>query len=99
MNSREKVLGLKEWLLSLEPEDEETAQQLQIAASLAPVAVKAIPNDPVEVDRYLRIVAWAAAKCRSDDAPALGVFELVEGDHPDDPARWEPVEMDDGVPA
>jgi hypothetical protein len=86
MDSREKVLHLKDYLLSLTPEDEEMAQQLQLAASFAPVVVKLIPQDPVEVDRYLRMTAWAAAKCRSDDAPALGVFELVDGE-------WVPVEV------
>lgn len=95
MTSREKVLRLKDWLLSLKPEDEETAQQLQLAASFAPLIVKAIPEDPAEVDRYLRMVAWAAAQCRSDDAPALGVFELVDDDSAE--PRWQVVEMEAGA--
>lgn len=79
MTSREKILHLKDWLLSRRPEDEETAQQLQTAASFAPLFVRALPEDPEEVDGYLRLVAWAAAECRSDDATPLGVFELVDG--------------------
>ena len=79
MDSREKVLRLKGWLLSLSPEDESSAQQLQILAALAPLLVKAIPDDPSELDGYLRMIAWGAARCRSDGAPALGVFEAVEG--------------------
>lgn len=86
MNSIEKVTGLKDWLLSQAPEDEEAAQRLQLAASFAPLLVKAIPDDPVELDRYLRMVAWAAKNCRSDDAAELGVFELVDGE-------WQAVEM------
>lgn len=86
MTSVEKVARLKDWLLSLRPEDEEAAQRLQIAASVAPLFVKAIPNDPLELDGYLRMVAWAAKECRSDDAAELGVFELVDGE-------WVPVEV------
>ncbi|MFI4950660.1 MAG: hypothetical protein ACHP7A_06445 [Caulobacterales bacterium] len=87
MNAREKVLRLKSWLLSMKPEDEETAQQLQILASLSPLLMKAIPDDPAEVDRYLQMIAWATVRCRSDDAPRIELFELVEGE-------WSPVEME-----
>jgi hypothetical protein len=87
VDSREKVLGLKSWLLSLNPEDEAQAQQLQILASFSPLFMKALPEDSEEVDRYLKMISWATVKCRSDDAPALGLFELVEGE-------WQPVEME-----
>lgn len=88
MDAREKVLGLKSWLLSLKPPDEETAQQLQLLASLAPLFMRALPDDAAEVDHYLRMVAWAAARCRSDEAARIGVFELNgEG-------NWQPVELE-----
>lgn len=90
MNSVEKVERLKSYLLSLTPEDEETAQRLQLAATFAPLIVKAIPNDPVELDGYLRMVAWAAKECLSDDAGELGVFELVDGE-------WKPLELTIGA--
>jgi hypothetical protein len=86
VTSREKVLALKGWLLSQRPEDEETAQQLQLAASFAPLFVKLLPTDPEEVDRYLRLCAAAAARCRSDDAAPIGVFELVDGE-------WQEVQL------
>ena len=87
MNAREKVLALKAWLLSLKPEDEDSAQQLQILASFAPLFMKALPADSAEVDRYLRMIAWAVVKCRGDDAPPLGLYELVDGE-------WAEVEME-----
>lgn len=92
MDSREKVLALKEWLLSQRPEDEQSAQQLQLAVGFLPLFMKLLPNDPVEVDRYLRMIAWGATSCRSDDAPKLGLFELVDGE-------WVPVEMEIGAPS
>lgn len=87
MDSREKVLNLRSWLGELRPGDEEEAQQLQILATLAPLAMRAMPADPAELDRYLRTAAWAAVRCRSDDAPALGLFELQDGE-------WVPVEVE-----
>lgn len=87
MTSREKVLALRRWLLSLQPGDEETAQQAQILAAISPLLVKALPEDPAEVDRLLRLISWGAAQCRSDDAPALGLFELVDGE-------WKRVEVE-----
>lgn len=87
MTSREKVLQLRQRLLQLKPEDEASAQQLQILAALAPMLVRAIPDDPVELDGYLRTIAWGAAQCRSDEAPPLGLFEW-------DGAAWQRVELD-----
>lgn len=89
MNSREKVLAMRQRLLSLKPEDESSAQQLQILAAISPLLVKAIPDDSIELDGYLRTIAWGAAQCRSDDAPTLGVFELVDG-------AWVQVHMEVG---
>jgi hypothetical protein len=85
MQSREKVLGLRTWLVSMKPEDESSAQMLQILVAISPLLARAIPEDSSELDRYLRMAAWAAARCRSDDAPALAVFELVDG-------KWEMVD-------
>jgi hypothetical protein len=73
-------------LLSLRPEDESSAQMLQLLVAISPLLTKAIPEDPAELDGYLRTVAWAAAKCRSDDAPALGIFDW-------DGEQWQPVEV------
>jgi hypothetical protein len=87
LNAREKVLALKAWLLSLKPEDEESAQQLQLLASFAPLFIKALPDDPAEVDRYLRMIAWAVVKCRGDESTELGLFELVDGE-------WRPLELE-----
>jgi hypothetical protein len=86
LTSREKVMQLRQRLQALRPEDEASAQQLQILAALAPMLVRAIPDDPVELDGYLRTIAWGAAQCRSDDAPALGLFEW-------DGASWQRVEI------
>jgi hypothetical protein len=87
VDSREKVQHLREWLRELRPEDEATAQQLQILVALAPALMKALPEDPAELDRYLRTAAWAAVRCRSDEAPAIGLFELEAGE-------WRPVEVE-----
>jgi hypothetical protein len=87
VDSREKVLNLRHWLGELRPGDEEEAQQLQLLATLAPLALRVMPSDPADLDRYLRTAAWGAVKCRSDDAPALGLFELEEGE-------WVPVEVE-----
>jgi hypothetical protein len=80
VTSREKVLRLKSWLFSLKPEDESSAQMLQLLVAGSPLLVKAIPEDPAELDRYLRMIAWASVQCRSDDAPKLGLFELEDGE-------------------
>lgn len=80
MDSREKVFALRNWLRGVEPDDEASAQQLQMLIALLPLVTKAVPEDPEELDRYLRMVSWGSAQCRSDDAPALGVFELLEGE-------------------
>lgn len=87
MDSREKVLRLRQRLLELKPEDEATAQQLQMLAAISPLLVKALPDDPAELDRYLRTISWGAAQCRSDDAPPLGLFEW-------DGQQWQQVEME-----
>ena len=87
MDSREKVLGLRKWLLGLKPEDEASVQQLQVLIAISPLILKVVPDDAAELDRYLKMVAWAAAQCRSDDAPALGLFELVDGE-------WQRVQME-----
>jgi hypothetical protein len=79
VDSREKVLAMRKRLLSLKPQDEQSASQLQVLQLISPLLIKAIPDDPAELDRYLRTIAWGAAQCRSDDAPRLGLFELVEG--------------------
>jgi hypothetical protein len=86
MNSREKVLAMRQRLLSLKPEDESSAQQLQILAAISPLLVKAIPDDSIELDGYLRTIAWGAAQCRSDDAPQVAVFEW-------DGECWQRVEL------
>lgn len=86
MNSIEKVGRLRQRLYQLQPEDESSAQALQLLVAFSPALMKLLPSDPAELDRYLRTVAWAALQCRSDDAPdALQVFEWV-GD------VWQPLE-------
>jgi hypothetical protein len=87
VNSREKVLQLRQRLLQLKPEDEGSAQQLQVLAALTPMLARAIPEDPAELDGYLRTIAWGAAQCRSDDAPPLGLFEW-------DGSSWQRVEIE-----
>jgi hypothetical protein len=86
MTSREKVLALRGRLLELQPEDEGQAQQLQILAALTPMLVRAIPDDPAELDGYLRTIAWGAVECRSDESPPVAVFEW-------NGASWERVEI------
>lgn len=88
MTSREKVLAMRRRLRTLQPEDESSAQQLQILAAISPLLVKALPADPVELDGYLRTIAWGAVQCRSDDAPAVGVFEW-------DGEEWRRVELEE----
>ncbi len=85
MSSREKVLALRRRLLELKPEDESSAQMLQVLAALSPLLLKALPSDPAELDRYLRMIAWGSAQCRSDDAAPLGLFEWSG-------AEWRQVE-------
>lgn len=81
MDSRQKVFKLREYLRTLTPEDERDAQMLQILIAITPLLAKAIPEDPQELDSYLRTIAVGAAMCRSDDARELGVFELhLDGD-------------------
>jgi hypothetical protein len=87
VDAREKVLNLRRWLLSQQPADEEVAQQAQVLSAISPLLVRALPDDPAEVDRLLRLISWGAAQCRSDDAPALGLFELVDGE-------WRRVELE-----
>lgn len=87
MTSREKVLALRQRLLSLRPEDESSAQMLQVLAVLSPLLVRALPEDPAELDGYLRTIAWGSAQCRSDEAPPLGLFEFLDGE-------WRPVEVE-----
>ncbi|MDX6609019.1 MAG: hypothetical protein QOF85_944 [Solirubrobacterales bacterium] len=87
MTSREKVLALRQRLVSLKPEDESSAQMLQVLMAISPLLVKALPDDPAELDRYLRMIAWGAAQCRSDDAPRLGLFEW-------DGEQWQAVELE-----
>lgn len=86
MDSREKVLGLRQRLRELRPPDEEAAQMMQFLTVLWPLFVKAIPEDPAELDRYLRMGAWGMAQCRSDDAAPLGLFEW-------DGEQWQPVDV------
>lgn len=88
MTSREKVLGMRQRLLALKPEDESSAQQLQMLAAFSPLLVKALPADPAELDSYLRTIAWGAAQCRSDDAPPVGVFEW-------DGEQWQRVDLEE----
>jgi hypothetical protein len=75
MTSREKVLGLRARLRTLTPEDEGTAQQLQVLMAIAPLLAQAVPEDPAELDRLLEALARGALSCRSDDAPTQQVFE------------------------
>jgi len=93
MTSREKLIELKGWLQSLKPEGEEQALQLQWIAGLLPLAWKMLPADPAEIDRYLRIGAWGMTRCRSDEAPRLALFELVEG-RPGEPPEWKEVDIE-----
>jgi len=87
LTSREKVLRLRERVLALKPEDEESAQMLQIGAGLMPLVVKALPDDPEQLDRYLEVIAAGAAACRSDDAPVLALHRWNES-----LGAWEEVE-------
>jgi hypothetical protein len=79
VDSREKVLGLRKRLIALKPEDESSAQMLQILAAISPLLARALPDDTAELDRYLQMIAWGAAQCRSDDAPKLALFEWIDG--------------------
>jgi hypothetical protein len=87
MTSREKVLRLRQWLLGLKAEDEESARNLQVLSAIAPLLVKALPNDPAELDRYLRTIAWGAIECRSDEAAPMMLFEW-------DGEEWRQVDVE-----
>lgn len=94
MNSLEKVRKLRGRLGELKPEDEASAQGLQLLTVFAPVILKLLPNDPVELDRYLKTIAWAAVNCRSDDAPVLGLFEWEADPQAEAEAGWAPVDVE-----
>lgn len=84
MDSREKVLALIGRVRGAGAQNEEQALVLQGLVAMAPLLVRLLPEDPAELDDYLRTIATFAAAQRSDDAPALGIFELVDG-------AWQPV--------
>lgn len=88
MDSREKVLSLRDRARALRPEDEASAQALQILIGLLPLLTRLLPSDPAELDRYLRTIAWMAVQCRSDDAPVVRLYEW-HGE------RWEPIEVEE----
>ena len=48
---------------------------LQLLVGLSPLLTKAIPSDPAELDRYLRMIALGAIHCRSDGAPVVRLYE------------------------
>jgi len=74
MDSREKVLRLREVLQQHRPEDEESARALQTLSSIVvPLVARFLPSDPAELDRYLATVAKGAISCRSDGAAVLQV--------------------------
>lgn len=75
MTSREKVLKLRERLQAMRPADEEQAQMLQLLALVSPLLMKALPDDPALLDRYLQGLAVWATECRSDEAPIQRLFE------------------------
>lgn len=87
MDSREKVLRLRDRVKAIAPEDEETAQLLQWFGVAAPLLVKALPDDPEQLDRYLEILAAGAAMCRSDGATVIVVHRWNE-----ELEAWEEVE-------
>ena len=86
MDSREKVLHLRDRARALRPEDEASAQALQMLIGILPLLTRLLPSDPAELDRYLRTIAWMSVQCRSDDAPVLRLYEW-HGE------QWEPIEV------
>jgi hypothetical protein len=94
VDSRERVLAMRQRLLQAKPADEETARALQPLVALLPLMAKLLPDDPAELDQYLKLIAWGAASCRSDAAAPLQVFEWDSTD-PSAPG-WRAVEFEHG---
>lgn len=92
MDSRERVLAMRQKLLELKPADEETARAMQPIVALLPLLSKLLPDDPEEIDRYLELIAWGCTTCRSDEAPELQLFVLEE--NPGEAPGWRPVNFD-----
>jgi hypothetical protein len=78
MGSQEKLLGFLDWLFANPPPDEGTRIIMALLKPALPVMLEYLPNEPAELDELLRQAAWAALRCRSDGAPAMGLFDAVE---------------------
>lgn len=86
MTSHEKILAARDRLLALAPEDEKTAQQLQLLGMIVPLIQRFLPDDPAELDSYLATIAAGALSCRSDGAEPMRVWKLTE-----DGTAWQEV--------
>lgn len=79
MNSCEKVMGLRERLLSQEPQDDDSQQMLQTLAAFVPLLPHVLSQDPDQLDALLERFARYALICRSDDAVPMAV-QACEGE-------------------
>lgn len=78
MTSQEKVEQLVQRLRSLTPPDGAAAYLQALLVGLLPAAMPLLPEDPAELDGFLKIIGLAALDCRSDDAPPLAVYEFED---------------------
>jgi hypothetical protein len=86
VQSPEKLQAFVAWLLEQQVSaEEEDSWVLQMAKPLVPGLLQLAPSDPAELDAFLRKTALVALGLRSDDAPVVGVYDLVPlaGDQPE----------------
>lgn len=84
MNSLQKIAEMRKRMAGLRPADEEDAQMLQILVGFSPLLLKAMPDEPEQLDHYLATAADGAIACRSDDAELLAIHRWNEEEE-----RWE----------
>lgn len=84
LNAIEKVRQLRTFLLKQKPEDEETAQALQLFVAFSPAVMGMLPDDPAVLDTQLAQIATWALECRGDEAPTLAIHQWNEAED-----KWE----------
>ena len=87
MDSREKVLHLRDRARALRPEDEASAQALQMLIGILPLLTRLLPSGPAELRPLPAHDRLDVVQCRSDDAQVLRLYEW-HGE------QWEPIEME-----
>jgi hypothetical protein len=82
MNSIEKLAKFQADLTQSEPDDEQSAQLMQLAQMVGPFLGPMLPEDPAELDGYLlKLSAWMLGQRSDDVTPAARVAVLeVDGE-------------------